>query len=84
MVKTINLTVNVSPEREIHITLPRDVPLGLADIAVVIAPHTEPTHSTFGDLLNSEFFGMWRDRTDIGDSAEFAKRLREEAWSRSA
>jgi hypothetical protein len=38
---------------------------------------------TAGDLLNSDLIGMWADRTDIGDSREFARRLREQAQTRS-
>ena len=34
------------------------------------------------DLLNSGLIGMWADRTDIGDSREFASRLREQAQTR--
>jgi hypothetical protein len=37
---------------------------------------------TGGDLLNSGLIGMWADRTDIGDSLEFARRLREQAQTR--
>lgn len=33
-------------------------------------------------LLDSGLVGMWRDRTDIGDSVEFARRLRDEAQRR--
>ena len=33
---------------------------------------------TIGDLLRSEAVGMWADRDDIGDSVEYAHRLREE------
>ena len=36
------------------------------------------------DFAHSEFFGMWRDRTDITDSAQFARDLRSEGWKRSA
>jgi hypothetical protein len=84
MVKTINLTANVPPSREVRITLPNDVPTGPAEIVVVIASRVGASTRTLGDLLHSEFFGMWRDRADIGDSAEFARRLRAEAWSRAA
>jgi hypothetical protein len=84
MVKTINFTTDVPPNREVLITLPDDVPSGPADIVVVVAPRTTEKRNTLGDLLNSEFFGMWRDRTDITDSADFARRLRAEAWDRSA
>jgi hypothetical protein len=34
------------------------------------------------DLLNSDLVGLWADRTDIGDSREFARRLREKAQTR--
>ena len=33
-------------------------------------------------LQRSGFVGMWENRTDIGDSAEFARRLRERAQER--
>jgi hypothetical protein len=84
MVKTINLTTEVPPNREVHITLPTDVPLGPAEIVIVVASRAAASARTLGDLLRSEFFGMWRDRPDIGDSVEFARRLRAEAWSRAA
>jgi hypothetical protein len=34
---------------------------------------------TMRDLLESGLVGMWADRTDIADSADFARRLRERA-----
>jgi hypothetical protein len=83
MVKTIRVTTEITPERELHITLPADTPLGPAEIVVVVAPQAARTAATFGDLLHSEFFGMWRDRDDLGDSVEFAGRLRAEGWSRT-
>ena len=33
-------------------------------------------------LLESGLVGMWEDRTDIGDSVEFARKLREKAQRR--
>jgi hypothetical protein len=33
-------------------------------------------------LQRSGFIGAWKDRADIGDSSEFARRLRERAQSR--
>jgi hypothetical protein len=33
-------------------------------------------------LQRSGFIGAWKDRVDIGDSSEFARRLRERAQSR--
>ena len=76
MVKAVGLTTEVPPNREVRITLPDDVPVGPAEIVVVVASLAPAKVATLGDLLRSEFFGMWRDRADIGDSAEFARRLR--------
>jgi hypothetical protein len=38
---------------------------------------------TADDLVRSELVGLWAERTDIGDSREFARRLRSEAETRS-
>jgi hypothetical protein len=35
------------------------------------------------ELLESGLVGMWADRTDIGDSSEFARKLRQAAEHRS-
>jgi hypothetical protein len=37
---------------------------------------------TTRDLAQSPLVGIWADRTDIGDSREFARRLREQAEHR--
>jgi hypothetical protein len=76
MVKTITITTDITPDREVHLTLPDDTPLGPAEIVVVVAPATSRVGRTFGDLLNSEFFGIWRGRDDIADSAAFTRQLR--------
>ncbi len=34
---------------------------------------------TVNDLVESGLVGMWKDRTDIEDSAAFARKLRDEA-----
>jgi hypothetical protein len=33
-------------------------------------------------LQANGFIGMWADRDDIGDSVEYARKLRERAWTR--
>lgn len=82
MVRTINLTTDIPLNREVRIMLPQDVPVGPAELVVVIAPLAGRVR-TLGDLARSEFFGMWRDRTDLGDSAEYASQLRSEVWRRA-
>jgi hypothetical protein len=37
---------------------------------------------TARQLAASEIVGLWQDRTDIGDSVEFARQLREKAQTR--
>jgi hypothetical protein len=60
------------------------MPTGTAKISIVVAEHEINGHiSTLGELLNSELFGLWHDRTDITDSVEFARQLRRDAWQRT-
>jgi hypothetical protein len=84
MVRTLNLNADIPPNRELHITLPADVPLGPAEIVLVVSSSAASTQSTLGTLADSEFFGMWSDRTDITDSFEFAREIRSQGWKRSA
>jgi hypothetical protein len=44
---------------------------------------TESRPLTASDLLESGLVGIWADRSDIGDRQEFARRLREQAQTRS-
>ena len=83
MIKTISISVNIPSNHEMQITLPTDIPAGPAEIVVVVASRLASKTRTLGDLLSSEFFGMWHDRVDVGDSAEFAQRLRSQAWVRA-
>jgi hypothetical protein len=84
MPKTFTLDTDIPASRELRITLPADVPTGSAKIVITVSPSGSRPHSTFSDLLNSEIFGMWRERADIEDSSEFARKLRSEGWDRSA
>ncbi|MBI4788521.1 MAG: hypothetical protein HY782_15930 [Chloroflexi bacterium] len=62
MVKTINLKAEVTTNREVRIVLPDDIPLGPAEIVVVVASPGSGVTRTLGEFARSEFFGMWRDR----------------------
>jgi hypothetical protein len=74
MAKTLNLTAEIANDREILITVPEDFPIGRVRITVTQEDSSEA--STLGDLLDPEFFGMWKDRTDIVDTDSFASQLR--------
>ncbi len=53
-------------------------------VVVVKEEQQVSTHKTLtlGDLLESPLVGMWADREDIVDSAEFARELRKRASRR--
>ncbi len=67
-----------------------DLPLGNEDANREVQVTVEPAqtaaaskpYSRACDILTSGLVGMWADRTDIGDSREFARRLRQEAQTR--
>ncbi len=82
MVKTVTLNTDIPASRELRITLPADVSTGCAAIVIMVSPSGSSTSATFSDLLDSEFFGMWRDRADIEDSLVFARKLRSEGWNK--
>jgi hypothetical protein len=84
MVRTMNLNADIKPDRELRITLPADVPVGPAKIVLVVSSPGRSSGRTLGNFENSEFFGMWRDRSDITDSVQVARELRSEGWKRSA
>lgn len=42
---------------------------------------TETRTMTVEELLNSGLVGIWKDRTDIKDNVDFARELREKAWT---
>lgn len=56
------------------------------EVQVTVEPATpslgERRNLSACDLLHSDLVGMWAERSDIGDSREFARRLREQAQSR--
>jgi hypothetical protein len=73
----------IGSDRQVHISVPEDVPPGPADVVVVIVPETVPAKGmTAGDLLRSPLFGIWKERSDLGDSIEYARELRAKAEQR--
>jgi hypothetical protein len=79
MVRTIKLSAAIPGNRELHIKLPADIPTGPAEITVTVSSPFGSSVPTLGDLANSEFFGMWRDRVE--DSEASQKRFDQKAGS---
>lgn len=85
--KTLTVQADIPPSRELRVVLPDDVPTGPRQVVIVLEglddpPSAESPIRTLADLLESGFVGSWADRTDLGDSAEFARDLRQRAWRR--
>jgi hypothetical protein len=60
-------------------------PGSTAEVIVLVEEESQESVKkpmTGKDWLNSELFGLWKDRTDIGDSLEFAQALRRKAERR--
>ncbi|MDA1277198.1 MAG: hypothetical protein O2960_24570 [Verrucomicrobia bacterium] len=76
MTKTIQLTTEVPDNRQIEIALPKKIPVGPAQLTVSIQTLPESAPANLGDILDAGLFGLWRDRIDIADNLEFARRLR--------
>jgi len=56
-------------------SLPADFPIGPAEMVVVVPSSAPAGTGTLGAFVSSEFFGMWADRIDIEDSAQFARHV---------
>ncbi|HXH12389.1 MAG TPA: hypothetical protein VNP04_21805 [Alphaproteobacteria bacterium] len=78
--RTITSKVVIPEDRQLHIAVPEDVPPGPAEIVLVIAPvATAERGLTAGELLRSPLFGLWKDRIEIQDSLQYARKLRAKA-----
>lgn len=84
MTHTITIRTSIPESRTIEVALPSNTPTGDAEIVITVVPDAPRRRCTGRDMLNSEVFGMWADRTDIVDSAEYARELRTRAWTRPA
>lgn len=75
--ETFRQIVTVSPDRKIEMTLPAAIPLGQAEIVVVVQPLSEQTASTSSPDTNN-LFGFLEKRID---PLQFERQMRDE-WNR--
>jgi hypothetical protein len=75
----IVMTSRVGPDGTLTLALPADA--AGQEVRVTVEP-AAPRTLTAADLLQSGLVGLWADRTDLGSSQEFARRLREQAQTR--
>jgi hypothetical protein len=87
IMKTLSIKTNIPPDRKLLVDMPKDIPIGPAEIVLVISSEKEASKVQKGmtarELLNSPIFGAWKDRKDITDSLEYARKLRLDAERRS-
>jgi hypothetical protein len=80
----IVVNATVGSDGNLHLT----VPVGAAETGTEVQVTVEPlglgAKRTLlaSDLMRSGLVGIWADRTDIGDSRELPRRLREQAQTR--
>lgn len=80
--KTLRMKQEIKNDGEIHVT---GLPCKKGDnveLILLIENDSGKPPLTARKLLNSEIIGMWSDRSDIIDSSEYARRLREMAEKR--
>jgi hypothetical protein len=80
MTEIIHRHATVEQDGEVHVA---NVPVKRGrhvEVTIRIASVEEAVSSlTAEQLLASDVVGMWKDRTDIGDSVDFARQLRAQA-----
>ena len=82
--ETIRRRTTVTEDGELTLT---DLPLKKGQtVEVILRPEDNgerrPVPLTARRLLESGVLGIWKERTDIGESAAFARQLREAAQNR--
>lgn len=81
--RSVTIKTTIPADHRLVVDVPPDVPTGPAEVVVTPIHGEEATHPcTLGDLLASDLVGIWKDRTDIRDSIDFARQLRQEAERR--
>ena len=57
----------------------REGTLVALEIAIDVPNEAETKKPSAGTVLNSDFFGLWKDRSDIEDSVDYVHQLRRRA-----
>jgi hypothetical protein len=66
----------VQPGGVVEVRSPELTPGASAEVIVLVEAPTSQRVMTAASLLESGLVGLWENRADIGDSAEFARQLR--------
>jgi len=80
--KSATIRTIVPTDHRLVVQVPEEVPAGPAEVIVRSVEAVSVAQGTAADLLASGLFGIWKNRTDITDSIEFARELRRRAEQR--
>jgi hypothetical protein len=48
------------------------------ELILLLEPYPSSSGKTAKDMLHSDLVGLWKDRSDIGNSVAYARQLREQ------
>jgi hypothetical protein len=66
MAMTLHWIIEIPDSRRLVLQLPEEVPAGHAEIVVQVSTTgAKRPLSTAGNLLRSQYVGMWKDREDL-------------------
>ncbi|MFN8372590.1 MAG: hypothetical protein U0694_06900 [Anaerolineae bacterium] len=77
----------ITKDGRLQVELPPNLPAGKVTIEINTEAEipgnelNEVQGVTLGELLDSGLAGLWADRTDIEDTVEYARQLRQRAFS---
>jgi hypothetical protein len=82
----IVLTTTIGGDGNLRLNLPVGATEANKEVQVTVEPLSHAGSQTLRacDLLQSDLIGIWAERSDIGDSREFARRLRAQAQTRKS
>ena len=78
----IRLKSTIKKSGELHLTNLSVVAGQQVELLLYVPKSSPKKRLTARRLLNSGLIGLWKDRTDIADSAGYARQLREQAQRR--
>jgi len=90
MSHTIHFDMKISKGRKVELILPPEVPLGDAELTVVVVPK-KSTRGAAAPAIDQEYsplsdlegiIGLWGNREGLTDPAACARELRDNAWRR--
>ena len=70
----------ITPDGQLQIDLPSDLTPGPVEVEI---RQPDVRGISLGEILDSDLVGMWAERSDIGDSVEYARELRRRASRRN-